>query len=58
MHRLWEPSIGASVDDLGILANRAVFVQHNVVGYLKMGGQYTSTAGMNEELNKMGELVF
>ena len=35
VHRLWKPSVGSSVDDLGILTNRAVFVQHNVVGYLE-----------------------
>ena len=47
-HRLWEPGVGSSVDDFCILADSAVFVQHNVVGCLERG-QYVSTADMDEE---------
>jgi hypothetical protein len=56
VHGLWKPSVGSSVDDLGILTNRAVFVQYNVVGYLERG-RCISTVGVNEK-QKMGRLMF
>ena len=56
VHGLRKPSVGSSVDDLGILTDRAVFVERNVVDYLEKG-QYISTVGMNEKRDKMGKLT-
>ena len=57
VHRFWKPGIGSSVDDLGILTNRAVFVQHNVVGYLERR-RYISVAGKGERRIKRGIQFF
>ena len=54
VHGFWKPSIGPSIDDFGVLTNRAVFVQDNVVGDLerKRGIRVTGTGenGWRHEL--------